>query len=47
MGSGEEERLCSAVGGSRERTRTGRKKPGRQETQRRPSSERPPPGAIM
>src|SRR5262252_4493457 len=31
----------------RESTRTGRKKPGRQETQREPSSEMPPPGTIM
>jgi hypothetical protein len=32
---------------SRERTHTCRKKPGRQATQRRPSNERPPPGAII
>ena len=31
----------------RESTRTGRKKPGRQDTQRSPSSEMPPPGTIM
>src|SRR5215831_17129484 len=32
---------------SRERTRTGRKKPGRQATQRVPSSEGPPPGTTQ
>ena len=31
----------------RESTRTGRKKPGRQDTQRLPSNEMPPPGTIM
>jgi hypothetical protein len=31
----------------RESTRTGRKKPGRQDTQRWPSGEMPPPGTIM
>ena len=30
-----------------ESTRTGRRKPGRQDTQRSPSSEMPPPGTIM
>ena len=31
----------------RDSTRTGRKKPGRHDTQRSPSSEMPPPGTIM
>jgi hypothetical protein len=31
----------------RESTRTGRKNPGRQDSQRLPSSEMPPPGTIM
>ena len=48
-GDGTPPRVCSRNSrrNNRERTRTGRKNPGRQAIQRSPSGEMPPPGTMM